>query len=119
MSSFEVPKELMAKQLEVLEKIAKGGGKFKAGVNEVTKAIEREKAKLVFIALDVDPKEIVMHLPLICKEKKIPYTFVESKKELGEKAGIKVPTSALAVMDEGKEKKEVTDLAKKLAELQV
>ena len=117
-ANFEVSKDLAAKQLEVLEKVHKGGGKVRAGVNEVTKAVEREKAKLVFIAMDVDPKEIVMHLPLLCKEKKVAYTFVESKKELGEKAGINVPTSAIAVMEEGKEKAEVADLAKKLMHLQ-
>jgi large subunit ribosomal protein L7Ae len=116
-AEFEVPKELTGKQLDVLEKVSKTG-KLKAGVNEVTKAVEREKAKIVYLAQDVDPKEIIMHLPLLCREKKIAFTFVENKKQLGEKAGLRVPTSAVAVMDEGKDKKEVDELAKKLVSLQ-
>lgn len=113
---FEVPKELMEKQLQFLKKVS-SGGKIKIGVNEVTKAVEREKAKLVLIASDVDPKEIVMHLPLLCKEKKIPYSFVEAKKDLGENAGIEVGTATIAVTEEGKEKKDLLDIAKKLAQL--
>lgn len=113
---FEVSKELMSKQLEVLEKV-KAKGKIKIGVNEVTKAIEREKAKFVFIAKDVSPKEIVMHLPLICEDKNIPYSFVDKKEDLGKKAGIEVGTSAIAIIEEGPLRKEVHDLAKKISEL--
>mgnify|MGYP001600298783 CR=1 FL=1 len=55
---FEIPEELRKKQTDILEKLKKTG-KFKIGVNEVTKAAERGTAKLVFIAEDVNPKEIV------------------------------------------------------------
>jgi large subunit ribosomal protein L7Ae len=110
---FNVPEELMAEQLRVLEKIAESG-KLRIGVNEVTKAIEREQAKLVFIAQDVEPKEIVMHIPVLCDEKGITYTFVKSKKELGEKAGIEVSASSVAVVDPGNANKEFTELVKKI-----
>lgn len=113
---FSVPEELMAEQLRVLERI-KEKGKLKVGVNEVTKAVEREQAKLVFIAKDVDPKEIVMHLPVLCEEKGIPYTYVNSKKELGEKAGIDVAASSVAVIDPGAANKEFAELVKKIKEL--
>ncbi|MCD6247662.1 MAG: 50S ribosomal protein L7ae [Candidatus Diapherotrites archaeon] len=113
---FNVPEELMAEQLRVLEKISEKG-KLRIGVNEVTKAIEREQAKLVFIAQDVEPKEIVMHLPLLCEEKGIPYTFVKTKKELGEKAGIEVSASSVAVVDAGAANKEFAELVKKIQEL--
>ena len=46
---------------------------IKKGTNEVTKAIERGTAKLVLIAEDVDPPEVVAHLPHICKDKNILY----------------------------------------------
>ena len=52
--------ELRDKTLDLLDKTAKKG-KIKGGINEVTKAIERGTAKLVIIAEDVSPKEIVMH----------------------------------------------------------
>ncbi len=113
---FNVPEELMAEQLRVLEKIGEKG-KLRIGVNEVTKAIEREQAKLVFIAQDVEPKEIVMHLPLLCEEKGIPYTFVKTKKELGEKSGIEVSASSVAVVDAGAANKEFAELVKKIQEL--
>jgi len=116
MAGFEVPKELQEKQLQLLEKCQKGG-KLKVGVNEVTKMAERGTAKLVIVAKDVQPAEVVMHLPLICKEKNIPCTFVESKKELGERAGLAVGTSAVAVVEEGDAKKELEDIVKKVKEL--
>ncbi len=115
-AKFEVPKELLEKQMQLLEKIAKEG-KIKVGVNEVTKMVERGNAKFVVIALDVSPAEIVMHLPMLCDEKKIPYSFAPAKKELGAKAGVQVGTAAIAVIDEGDNKKELEAIAKKLAEL--
>lgn len=112
-ANFELPKELSTKQVALLERIKKGG-KIKVGSNEVTKAIERGEAKLVVIAKDVDPKEIIMHLPLLCNERNIAYTYIDTKKELGEKAGISVGTAAIAVVDAGEAKKELAEFAKKL-----
>ena len=113
---FEVPEKLQEQQLELIEKAAKKG-KVRIGVNEVTKAAERGTAKLVLVAQDVSPKEIVMHLPLICKEKSIPFSYVQTKEALGKRAGIAVGTSAIAVTDEGEAKKELAEITKKLAEL--
>ncbi len=113
---FSVPKELQEKQFGILEKVRKNG-KIKIGSNEVTKAIERGNAKLVMIAEDVSPPEIVMHLPILCSEKNIPFTFVHSKKELGERIGLKVGTSSAVVLVEGDAKKDIEDLSKKLSEL--
>lgn len=75
-------------------------GKVKKGVNEVTKALERGAAKLVVIAEDVNPKEIVAHLPLICEDKGIKCIYVPSKQELGEAVGIKA-CSSIAVISAG------------------
>ncbi|PIN84685.1 MAG: 50S ribosomal protein L7ae [Candidatus Diapherotrites archaeon CG11_big_fil_rev_8_21_14_0_20_37_9] len=112
---FSVPEELKAKQTLVLEKIKKSG-KIKIGSNEATKAAERGTAKLIVIAEDVSPPEIVMHLPLICKEKGIPYSYAATKKDLGTMAGIHVGTAAIAVLEEGDQKNELAELAKKLQE---
>lgn len=113
---FNVPKELQEKQFLVIEKVRKNG-KIKIGSNEVTKAIERGNAKLVMIAQDVSPPEVVMHLPVLCAEKNIPFTYVSTKKELGERIGLKVGTSSAVVISEGDAKKEIEDLSKKLLEL--
>lgn len=113
---FEVPKEVLEAQLRFVEKVKKTG-KVKVGSNEVTKAIERGNAKLVLIAMDVNPPEIVMHLPVLCKEKNIPFSYVSTKAELGKITGLGVGTSALVVLSEGDAKKELEDLAKKLSVL--
>jgi large subunit ribosomal protein L7Ae len=98
------------KVLQAVE-AAKQTGKIKKGTNEVTKAIERGTAKLVVIAKDVSPPEITMHLPLLAKEKGIPYAIVPSKEELGAAAGLSVPTVSIAIVVEGDAKniiKEIT-----------
>ncbi|NQU78925.1 50S ribosomal protein L7ae [Candidatus Woesearchaeota archaeon] len=106
-----VEKELIEKVYQAVE-TAKASGKIKKGVNEVTKAIEKGNAKLVAYANDVSPKEIVMHLPLLCKEKNIPCVEVGGKEELGAAAGLTVPTVSVAVMQEGESK----DLIKQIAD---
>jgi len=113
---FSVGKELKEKQLELIEKV-KASGKIKIGVNETTKAVERGSAKIIFIAEDVSPQELVMHLPLLCEEKKIPYSYISTKKELGEKTGINVGTASIALIEEGNAKKELEDIIKKVSEL--
>jgi large subunit ribosomal protein L7Ae len=85
---------------QIVEK-AKATGKIEKGTNEVTKAIERGTAKLVVYAANVEPKEIVQHLPVLCKEKNIPCQEVEDKKKLGISVGLPVATSAVAVIEAG------------------
>jgi len=106
---FETPKDLANKVYEAVT-VAQATGRIKKGVNETTKAIERGSAKLVVMAEDVSPEEILMHLPVLCEEKKIPYVYVPSKDELGKSAGIGVPTSSIAIVDEGDSKKLVTEI---------
>jgi large subunit ribosomal protein L7Ae len=113
---FQVPKELSEKTYDAVEK-ARDSGKTRKGVNEVTKAIERGLAKLVVMAEDVDPEEVMMHIPVICEEKKIAYSYVPSKSELGKAAGLEVPTSSIAIVEEGEGKKLVEEIAKKTSDL--
>ena len=113
---FETPQDTAEKALEAIE-IARTSGKIRIGVNEVTKAIERGKAKLVVMAEDVDPQELLIHIPILCTEKKIPFAYAKTKDELGKAAGLKVNTAAVAVADEGKAKKNIDDLAKELEKL--
>ena len=113
---FEVPKELVSKVYEAVT-IAKTTGKVRKGVNETTKAIERGLAKLVVIAEDVTPEEVIMHLPVLCDEKKVPYVYVPSKEELGKASGIEVSTSSVAIVEEGDSKKLVNEIAEKIKTL--
>ena len=103
MASIEVPKESVDKIYEVIE-TAKTTGKVMKGTNETTKAIERGKAKIVAIAKDVNPPEIIMHIPVIAEEKNVPCFTVPSKEELGAAAGIQVGTGSVAVTEEGEAK---------------
>lgn len=100
------------KAYEAVE-LAKATGKIRKGTNEVTKAIEKGQAKLVIFAKDVTPPEIIMHLPLIAKEKNIACVEVPSKEELGAAAGLDVPTSAIAIVVEGEAKNIIKELSTK------
>ena len=89
---------------DIVEK-ARKDGKVEKGANEVTKAVERGTAKLVVIAADVEPKEIIQHIPLLCKEKEIKCEEADSKVKLGVAVGINVGCSAIAIIDMGDGKK--------------
>ena len=97
---FDVPADLSEKSYEALQ-IARDTGKIRKGTNETTKAVERGVAKLVLIAEDVDPPEIVAHLPLLCDERKIPYIYVPSKVKLGRSTGIDIPAASACIVDAG------------------
>lgn len=74
----------------------------KAGLNHVTTLVEQGKAKLVVIAHDVDPIELVLWLPHLCRNKNVAYCFVKSKARLGQLVGKKTAT-CLAITDVRKE----------------
>lgn len=90
----------MVSVYDIVEKASKTG-KVDKGVNEVTKAVERGVAKLVAVATDVSPKELVQHLPILCKEKNIKFVEVDSREKLGISVGINRPTAAVAVLEKG------------------
>ena len=110
---FEMPKELANKTYDVIE-TARDTGKIRKGTNEVTKNIERGQAKFVVMAEDIQPEEILAHIPLLCEEKDIPYAYVPSKQELGSAAGLEVPTGAVAVIEPGKSKVMIESIVKRL-----
>ncbi|AFK50965.1 50S ribosomal protein L7Ae [Thermogladius calderae 1633] len=114
---FEVPQDLAEKAYDLLKKARETGGKIRKGTNETTKAVERGQAKLVLIAEDVDPPEIVAHLPALCDEKKIPYIYVPSKQKLGQAAGIEVAAASAAIIDFGGAKDLAEEVLSKLKEI--
>ncbi len=113
---FEAPKELQDKTFEAIEG-ARDTGAIKKGTNEVTKIIERGQAKLVIMATDITPEEVLAHIPLLCEEKGIPYTYVGSKQELGQAAGLEVPTASIAILDPGRSKPTLDEIAEQVAAL--
>jgi len=113
---FETPADIQKKALEAIE-AARASAGVRKGTNECTKAIERGEATLVVIAEDVDPPEIVMHLPQLCAEKKVPYVYVASKVALGKAAGLNVGSSSVAIAKAGSAANEqsVKEIAGKMA----
>ena len=97
---FQVPADLVSPIYEAV-RVAHQSGKVKKGTNEVTKAIERGISKLVIIAEDVEPPEVVAHLPILCEEHGIPYGFVPSRQDLGKSLGLDVTSAAAAILDSG------------------
>lgn len=113
---FETPKDVQAKALEAIT-VAADTGKIRKGSNETTKAIESGVAALVVIAEDVDPEEVVMHLPMICGEKNVPYCYVATKKELGAAGGLGVPCAAIAIEKAGNAAEIVKSIAEKVGKV--
>jgi large subunit ribosomal protein L7Ae len=113
---FDVPADLEERALEALE-VARDTGSVKKGTNETTKAIERGNADLVYIAEDVQPEEIVMHLPELADEKGVPFVFVENQDDVGHAAGLEVGSAAAAVVDAGEAEGDVEDIADKVEDL--
>jgi large subunit ribosomal protein L7Ae len=96
----KTPDEIVKKVLTLVSS-AKDGGKIKKGINEVTKSVERGTSKLVVIAENVEPPEIVMHLPTLCEEKGIAFIYVPKKEELGKAAGLNVSASSISIESAG------------------
>jgi large subunit ribosomal protein L7Ae len=90
---------------EVKDQSVKQGTKpmfIKYGLNHITDLVETKKAKLVVIAHDVDPIELVVWLPALCRKLNVPYVIVKGKARLGHLV-YKKTASVLAVTDVRKE----------------
>ena len=99
--AFETPKDVQDSVYELVKLVGSGNGRLKKGSNEVTKAAERGTAKMVVMAENVNPAELLAHVPLICKEKNIPFIYVEDQSYLAEAAGMNsgAKTAAIALME--------------------
>lgn len=110
---FETPKDVQSKALEAIT-VAADTGRIRKGANETTKAIEGGNAALVVIAEDVDPEEVVLHIPMICAEKNVAYCYVPTKKELGAAAGLGVQCAAITVEKPGNAAELVKGIVEKI-----
>ncbi|KZN22800.1 MULTISPECIES: 50S ribosomal protein L7Ae [unclassified Haladaptatus] len=114
--NYDVPADLQDRALDALE-VARDTGSVKKGTNETTKAVERGNADLIYVAEDVTPEEIVMHLPELADEKGISFIFVETQDDVGHAAGLEVGSAAAAIVDAGEASDDVDDIASKVEEL--
>ena len=95
--------------------------KIKKGANEATKTLNRGISDLIVIAADVKPLEIVLHLPLLCEDKNVPYVFVESQRLLGRACGVSRPVIAASILNNTSDdlKNSVSKLKEEVEKLQM
>jgi len=113
---FETPKDLVNAIYEAV-RVAKQSGKVRRGTNETTKSIERGNTKLVVIAENVEPPEVVAHLPILCEERNTPYIFVPSKEQLGASLGMDVGSAAATILNPGEAQTIVEQVLNSIAPL--
>merc|ERR1719487_2445020 len=71
---------------------------LKKGANESTKTLNRGISELIVMAADTEPIEILLHLPLICEDKNVPYVFIASKQALGRACGVSRPVVSCSIL---------------------
>ncbi|CDF35380.1 NHP2/L7aE family protein [Chondrus crispus] len=93
--------ELTVKILDLVQQAA-NYKQMKKGANEATKTLNRGQSEFIVMAGDAEPLEILLHLPLLCEDKNVPYVFVPSKVSLGRACGVPRAVIACSVLtDEG------------------
>jgi U4/U6 small nuclear ribonucleoprotein SNU13 len=70
---------------------------LKKGANEATKTLNRGISEFIVMSADAEPLEILLHLPLLCEDKNVPYVFVPSKVALGRACGVSRPVISCSV----------------------
>jgi len=92
---------------------------LKKGANEATKTLNRGITDLIIMAADTEPLEILLHLPLLCEDKNVPYVFVPSKVALGRACGVSRPVVSCSILsnDTSQMKSLITDIRLKVEKL--
>merc|ERR1719194_36076 len=88
--------EMTAKILNLVQQ-ATNYKQLRKGANEATKTLNRGQSEFVILAADSEPLEILLHIPLLCEDKNVPYVFVRSKQALGRACGVSRPVIAASV----------------------
>jgi len=102
--------KLAAEKADGKETASKKPSFIKYGINHITKLVERKKASLVVIAHDVDPIELVLWLPALCRKLDVPYCIVKSKSRLGQVVGKKTATALAFTTVKAEDKAEFAKL---------
>jgi len=87
---------LTAKILNLVQQ-ASNYKQIRKGANEATKTLNRGQSEFVVLAADSEPLEILLHIPLLCEDKNVPYVFVRSKQALGRACGVSRSVIAASV----------------------
>lgn len=94
---------------------------LRKGANEATKTLNRGLSEFIVMAADAEPLEILLHLPLLCEDKNVPYVFVRSKQALGRACGVSRPIVACSItVNEGSQlKPQITTIQQEIERLLV
>ena len=95
--AFPLADATLASQILDIAQQATNYKQLKKGANEATKTLNRGISEFVIIAADTEPLEIVLHLPLLCEDKNVPYVFVPSKQALGRACGVSRPVISCSI----------------------
>lgn len=74
---------------------------LRKGANECAKTLNKGTSDLIILAADADPLAILLHLPVLCEDKNVPYVFVESRAVLGRACGVTRPVIACSILSSG------------------
>jgi len=85
---------------------------IKHGINHIVQLVESKQAKLVVIAHDVDPIELVMWLPALCRKKDVPYCIIKGKGRIGKIVNQKSTTCCAITSVRKEDQAELEALAK-------
>lgn len=88
--------ELSQKILELIQQAA-SYKQIRKGANEATKTLNRGISEFIVMTADAEPLEILLHLPLLCEDKNVPYVFLRSKQALGRACGVSRPVIACSI----------------------
>lgn len=91
------PADLTTKLLDLVKQ-ASSYKQLKKGANEATKTLNRGISEIIILAADAEPIEILLHLPLLCEDKNVPYIFIPSKVALGRACGVTRPVISASIM---------------------
>ncbi|KAJ6258848.1 hypothetical protein Dda_5743 [Drechslerella dactyloides] len=86
--AFPLADQALTQQILDIIQQANNYRQLKKGANEATKTLNRGISEFIVMAADTSPIEILLHLPLLCEDKNVPYVFVPSKIALGRACGV-------------------------------
>lgn len=96
--AYPLADQVLASKILNLVQQAANYQQLKKGANEATKTLNRGQSEFIVMAADAEPLEILLHLPLLCEDKNVPYVFVRSKQALGRACGVSRPVIAASVI---------------------
>ncbi|XP_030372592.1 H/ACA ribonucleoprotein complex subunit 2-like protein [Scaptodrosophila lebanonensis] len=110
-------KKLAKKCYKLVKKAMKHKTYLRNGLKDVQTRLRKGETGICIFAGDVTPVEIMCHLPAVCEEKGIPYTYTPSRADLGAAMGVKRGTVALLVRQNEEYKDLYDEVKEELANL--